>query len=80
MNSAWFPRSAGTRREVARRTGLKVKMIAAELDDDLPDSYRTCVFRVVQEALNNCVKHAQASEVRVVIHRDGDGLINLCAG
>ena len=61
-------------REVARRTGLKVKMIAAELDDDLPDSYRTCVFRVVQEALNNCVKHAQASEVRVVIHRDGEGL------
>jgi signal transduction histidine kinase len=61
-------------REVARRTGLKVKMIAAELDDDLPESYRTCVFRVVQEALNNCVKHAQASEVRVMIHRDGDGL------
>ena len=61
-------------REVARRTGLKVKMIAAELNDDLPDSYRTCVFRVVQEALNNCVKHAQAREVRVVIHRDGEGL------
>jgi signal transduction histidine kinase len=61
-------------REVARRTGLKVKMIADELDDDLPDASRTCIFRVVQEALNNCVKHSQASEVRVMIHRDGDGL------
>lgn len=61
-------------REVARRTGLKVKMIADELNDDLPDSHRTCIYRVVQEALNNCVKHSKASEVRVVIHRDGEGL------
>jgi signal transduction histidine kinase len=61
-------------REVARRTGLKVKMIAGELNDDLPDAIRTCIFRVVQEAINNCVKHSQATEVRVMIHRDGDGL------
>lgn len=61
-------------REVARRTGLKVKMIAGELNDDLADSYRTCIFRVVQEALNNCVKHSKATEARVVIHRDDDGL------
>ncbi len=61
-------------REVARRTGLKVKMIADELHDDLPDSNRTCIYRVVQEALNNCVKHSKAKEVRVVIHRNGEGL------
>ncbi len=61
-------------REVSRRTGLRVKMIAEDLNDDLPDSHRTCVYRVVQEALNNCVKHAKASEARVVIHRDSDGL------
>jgi len=61
-------------REVARRTGLKVKLIADELNDDLPELNRTCIYRVVQEALNNCVKHAKATEVRVVIHRDGEGL------
>ena len=61
-------------REVARRTGLKVRLIADELDDGLPDSSRTCIYRVVQEALNNCVKHAHAKEVRVVIQRDGQGL------
>jgi len=64
-------------REVSRRAGLKVKMIADELTDDLDDSYRTCVYRVVQEALNNCVKHSRATEVRVVIHREADGL-SLC--
>ena len=61
-------------RAVARRTGVKVKLMADELQDDLPDSSRTCIYRVVQEALNNCVKHARAKEVRVVIHRDADGL------
>jgi signal transduction histidine kinase len=61
-------------REVARRTGLKVKVIANELNDDLADANRTCVFRVVQEALNNCAKHSRASEVRVIVQRDSDGL------
>jgi len=61
-------------REVARRTGLKVKMIADEIDDNLPDSHRTCVYRVAQEALNNCVKHSQATDVRVVINRGQDGM------
>ena len=61
-------------REVVRRTGLKVKMVADELNDDLTDAHRTCIFRVVQEALNNSVKHSNAGEVRVVIHRDGDAL------
>jgi signal transduction histidine kinase len=60
--------------EVMRRSGLKVKMIADEIREDLPDAHRTCLYRVVQEALNNCAKHSQAIQVRVVVHRDQDGL------
>ena len=62
-------------REVARRSGLKVKMIADEFDEDLPEAPRTCVYRIVQEALHNCVKHSRASEARVVLHRDQDALL-----
>jgi signal transduction histidine kinase len=61
-------------REVTRRSGLKVKMVADEIAEDLPDSYRTCLYRVVQEALNNCATHSQATQVHVVVHRDGDSL------
>jgi signal transduction histidine kinase len=61
-------------REVSRRTGLKVKMVADEIADDMLDSHRTCVYRVVQEALNNCAKHSQATEIRVVVSQHQDGL------
>jgi signal transduction histidine kinase len=61
-------------REVARRTGLRVKLIADEFDQELPELLRTSVYRIVQEALHNCVKHSGASEVRVEVHRDGDAL------
>jgi hypothetical protein len=49
-------------------------MIADEIGDDLADSYRTCMYRFVQEALNNCARHAQATEARVVVRQDADGL------
>jgi signal transduction histidine kinase len=61
-------------REVARRTGLKVEVVAADDDDDLPDAYRTCIYRVVQEALHNVVRHAHASQVRVTMNRGKDGV------
>jgi signal transduction histidine kinase len=54
-------------REVARRTGLRVRVDADDAGDPLPDSHRTCIYRVVQEALNNCVKHAGATSVRVAL-------------
>src|SRR6185436_8269889 len=35
--------------------------------DVLPDPYRTCVYRAVQEALTNCVRHAKASAINVSV-------------
>jgi len=61
-------------RETTRRTGLRVKIFADDIAEDLPDSHRTCVYRVVQEALNNSAKHSQSTEVRVTVRRQRDGL------
>jgi signal transduction histidine kinase len=36
--------------------------------DPLPDKHRTCVYRVVQEALTNCVRHAHAQNVKIRVH------------
>jgi signal transduction histidine kinase len=54
-------------REVARRSGIKVKVDAEDVPDHLPDEYRTCIYRVVQEALHNATRHSKAAHVRVTV-------------
>ena len=51
-------------REIAKRTGLHVQ-VSSELNGELPEEHKTCIYRVVQEALHNCARHAQASTVQV---------------
>jgi signal transduction histidine kinase len=56
-------------REVSKRTGMDVT-VSTELDsEDLPDEYKTCIYRVVQEALNNCSRHSHATTVRIRVQR-----------
>ncbi|MGD1090749.1 MAG: sensor histidine kinase [Bryobacteraceae bacterium] len=56
-------------RESAKRTSMDVS-VAAELDaDDLPDEYKTCIYRVVQEALHNCARHSNATTVRIRVEQ-----------
>jgi signal transduction histidine kinase len=57
-------------REVARRTGMKVRVDAEDVPDELPDEYRTCIYRVVQEALHNATRHARATHARITVHRE----------
>ncbi|HET7350459.1 MAG TPA: ATP-binding protein, partial [Marmoricola sp.] len=42
---------------------------------DLPPSVSTTVYRVVQEALTNVVRHSDAGRARVEVSRDGRGLV-----
>ncbi len=52
-------------RDFRRRFGIPVSlMIEGELDS-LPDSYRTAIYRIAQEALTNCARHSHASHVEV---------------
>ncbi len=56
-------------RETGQQTGLEVELEAEESAGDLPEVHRTCIYRVVQEALRNCVRHAGARRIRVVLER-----------
>ena len=56
-------------REVSKRTGMRVD-VADRVSENLPEEYKTCVYRVVQEALNNCSKHASARLVRVTVREE----------
>ena len=52
-------------REVSKRTSMEVSVAAELTSDDFPDEYKTCIYRVVQEALHNCADHAHARTVRI---------------
>ena len=56
-------------REVSRRSGVRVAVVAEEVSELLPEQHKTCVYRVVQEALHNCVQHAAAHSVRVSVEQ-----------
>lgn len=70
--------------QMTRSTGVRIHVSADDLPQELPDEHKTCIFRIVQEALNNVCRHANANSVQihlsapglgiaVVVHDDGRG-------
>ncbi len=63
-------------RDFSRRAGVPVNVQVDGRLDDLPEAHRTCIFRIVQEALTNCARHAHAQNIRISLH-GMDGLLSL---
>jgi signal transduction histidine kinase len=57
-------------REMTKRTGLSVVVSADDEADYLPDEHKTCIYRLVQEAVNNSARHANARNVEVMVVRE----------
>jgi signal transduction histidine kinase len=55
--------------------GIKVQLRAAGLKDQLPAEVETAVFRIVQEAITNIARHAQASEAIISLTKKDARLI-----
>jgi signal transduction histidine kinase len=62
-------------REMSKRTGLNVRIAADEISDDLPDEHKTCIYRVVQEALHNSARHANARNLQVVVKNEANRVV-----
>jgi signal transduction histidine kinase len=52
-------------------TGIEVQLQAALRDERLPGEVETTLYRIVQEALTNTVKHAGARKVSILVTRRG---------
>jgi len=60
--------------QISRSTGVRIEITAGVLPDNLPEEHKICVFRVVQEALNNVCRHARASSVQIALLTQEDRL------
>jgi signal transduction histidine kinase len=62
-------------REFSRHTGVPASVQVAGNLEGLTDAQRTCIYRVVQEALTNCARHAHANNVLVSLQSQGDQVV-----
>jgi signal transduction histidine kinase len=71
-------------REISRRSEMEVEVQSESVSEELGDETKVCVYRLVQEALNNAARHADAKnanvkvaqnshEITVRVHDDGHG-------
>jgi len=53
----------------AEQTGIEIELAAGLGNDRLPSDVETVLYRLVQEALTNVVKHAHAEHVIIVLQQ-----------
>lgn len=61
--------------DFSRRTSVRCEVRWMLPDDQsIPEAVKTCIYRVVQEALNNCEKHAGANRVVIEVGQNSKGI------
>jgi two-component system, NarL family, sensor kinase len=62
-------------RTLEQRTGLKVELTLDPLAERVDPDLKTLVFRLVQEALTNVLRHAGVDRAQVEVWRSGESLV-----
>ena len=62
-------------REAGGNDGPSVQLAVSGLARRLPPDMELAAYRIVQEALNNVLQHAEASQARVEVHFEGEHLV-----
>jgi PAS domain S-box-containing protein len=63
--------------EFSRQHNLQVEFVYHDVPGQIPEDVTLCLFRIVQEALRNVVKHSEGTEARVELSGQGHR-IDLC--
>ena len=61
-------------KDFSSSTGIPAEINAQSELDDLADTHKTALYRVLQESLNNVAKHAQATFVEVRVEENNGGV------
>lgn len=57
-------------REISRRSEMEAEVHSENVSESLPDEIKVCIYRLVQEALNNAARHAAAKNAKVTISQN----------
>ena len=60
---AWYLNAFST------RTGIRTDLVQDRMEERLASEIETCLYRIVQEALTNVARHAEAASCRVYLQR-----------
>jgi two-component system sensor histidine kinase DegS len=60
--------------QLGEKSGLEINLMIQNIDQRLPSHYEVTIFRFVQEALNNVIRHANAKQVRLLLDVSGSTL------
>jgi signal transduction histidine kinase len=71
------PALAWHMKEFSRASGIEIQSDIDPAVDSLPDAHRTCLYRLIQEALTNCARHSRATKVEVTV-KVQDGWVQGC--
>jgi len=61
-------------RHFSKHSGIPVTVQAEGEFDDLSEGHKTCVYRIVQETLTNCARHAAARRADVTLRKTDEAL------
>jgi signal transduction histidine kinase len=59
---------------VRRYCDVQIKEHIDEIRERIPNPAALCAYRVIQEALNNAVRHAKADSIEITLEKDGQTL------
>jgi two-component system, NarL family, sensor histidine kinase DegS len=60
--------------QLGEKNNLEINLMIQGLEQRLPSHYEVTIFRLIQEALNNVVRHANANQVRLLLDVTGNTL------
>lgn len=74
-NLGLVPALKGLCQELSHSQQLKIEIHQKGVLSTLPHDLTLCIFRIVQEALSNCVRHSGAKAVEVVLEQTASAVV-----
>jgi len=65
--------------KINKSAQIKIELNQTGFDSRLSESYEIAIYRIIQEVLSNIIRHAEATQVNIILLRDNNSVkLNVC--